>query len=132
LALILTALAGGHLALAAAAGNVFALGAVLFVAGAAIAPVFASVFAKVDRVAPAGAVTEGFAWLNTAGAIGGAAGAAIAGAVADSAGPTAAFVLAGGAGVVAVVVTLLRVSSLVEHDAPVLTASSCDARLAAA
>ena len=118
LALILTALAGGHLALAVAAGNVFALGAVLFVAGAAIAPVFASVFAMVDRVAPAGAVTEGFAWLNTAGAIGGAAGAAIAGAVADGAGPTAAFVLAGGAGAVAVLVTLFRSNTLAEGTSP--------------
>ena len=77
----------------------------LFVAGAAIAPTFASAYAMVDRVAPAGAVTEAFAWLATALAVGGAAGAAAGGAVADGAGPAAAFALAGGAGVVAVLVT---------------------------
>jgi MFS family permease len=121
LALVLAALAGGHLALVAAADNVLTLGGVLFVAGAAIAPAFASVYAMVDRAAPAGAVTEAFAWLNTAVAIGGAAGAAAGGAVADGAGPAAAFALAGGAGAVAVLVTMLRSSSLAERDAPVLS-----------
>ena len=119
LALVLAALAGGHLALAGAAGNLRALAGVLFVAGAAIAPAFASVYAMVDRVAPAGVVTEAFAWLNTAVAVGGAAGAAAGGAVADGAGPAAAFALAGGAGAVAVLVTLLRSSSLTEQNAPV-------------
>ena len=48
----------------------------------------------VDEAAPAGTVTEAFAWLATAVAIGAAAGAAIAGAVAESAGPAAALALA--------------------------------------
>ena len=50
----------------------------------------------VDRVAPAGAVTEAFAWLATALAVGGAAGSALAGVLADDSGPSAAFALAGG------------------------------------
>ena len=95
LALVLAALAAGHLALAAAAGSAVALAAVLALAGATIAPTYATIYAMVDRAAPAGTVTEAFAWLNTAVAIGASAGAACAGAVADAAGPAPTFVLAG-------------------------------------
>ncbi len=98
LALLLGVLAAGHLALVPAAGSVVALGAVLLVAGAAIAPTYATVYAMVDHAAPAGTVTEAFAWLATAIAIGASAGAAGAGALADHAGPGAAFALAGVAG----------------------------------
>ena len=90
LALLLAALAAGHLALVAAAGSPAALGAVLFVAGAAIAPTYAAVYAMVDDAAPAGTVTEAFAWLATAIGAGAALGAAAAGALADHAGPSAA------------------------------------------
>jgi len=57
-------------------------------------------------------VTEAFAWLSTAVAIGAALGAALAGSVADSAGPSAVFLLAGGAGAVAVAVGALRGGTL--------------------
>ena len=67
---LLLALTAAHLALVAAAGSVFALAAVLFLAGAAIAPTYAAVFALVERAAPAGTVTEAFAWLATAVAVG--------------------------------------------------------------
>ena len=77
----------------------------LLVAGAAIAPTYACVYAMVDRAAPAGTVTEAFAWLATAAGVGAAVGAAAAGALADHAGPQAAFALAGAAGAVAVLVT---------------------------
>jgi predicted MFS family arabinose efflux permease len=99
-------------------GSVTALAAVLLVAGAAIAPTYATVYAMVDRAAPAGTVTEAFAWLATAIAIGAAAGAATAGAVADHAGPAAAFVLAGGAGAVAMLVAVARSRTLAGGDAP--------------
>jgi MFS family permease len=112
LALLLGALAAGHLALVAAAGSLSALGAVLFVAGAAIAPTYAAVYAMVDEAAPAGTLTEAFAWLSTAIGIGAAAGAAIAGTLADHAGPSAAFVLAGAAGAIALLVALLRSRTL--------------------
>ena len=59
----------------------------LLLAGAAIAPTYATVYAMVDHAAPAGTVTEAFAWLATAMAVGVAAGAAGAGVVADHAGP---------------------------------------------
>jgi MFS family permease len=113
LVLVLCALAGGHLALVAAAGSAIALGTVLLVAGAAIAPTFAAVYAMVDDAAPAGTATEAFAWLATAIAIGGALGAAAAGSLIEHAGPQAAFVLAGGAGAVAVLTTVLRGHTLV-------------------
>jgi hypothetical protein len=57
-------------------------------------------------------VTEAFAWLGTAIAIGASAGAASAGALADNAGPVAAFALAGGAGAAAVLLALLRSGTL--------------------
>jgi predicted MFS family arabinose efflux permease len=112
LTLVLVALTIGHLALTAAAGSVIALAAVLLVAGAAIAPTYATVYAMVDEAAPAGTVTEAFAWLATAIAIGTSAGAASAGALADHAGPVAAFALAGAAGAAAVLLALLRAGTL--------------------
>jgi hypothetical protein len=108
LALVLAALAAGHLALAAMAGSPIALGAGLAVAGAAIAPAYATVYAMVERAAPAATLTEAFAWLATAAAVGSALGAAAAGAVAEAAGPAAAFGLAGAAGIAAAAVVAVR------------------------
>ena len=122
LTLMLTALAAGHLALAAAAGSVITLAAVLLVAGAAIAPTYATVYAMVDEAAPQGTLTEAFAWLATAVAIGASAGAASAGALADQAGPAAAFAVAGAAGAVAMLTAMLRARSLgrpAAHAVPV-------------
>jgi hypothetical protein len=90
-----------------------ALGAVLVIAGAAIAPAYAAVYAMVDEAAPTGTVTEAFAWLATAVAIGAAAGAAIAGAVAESAGPAAALALGGAAGAAALLAMAVRAPTLV-------------------
>jgi predicted MFS family arabinose efflux permease len=87
LALVLGALTAGHLALIPAAGSVVALGGVLLLAGAAIAPTEASIYAMVDHATPAATVTEAFAWLATAMAVGGAVGAAIAGLLVDRADP---------------------------------------------
>jgi MFS family permease len=112
LTLVLVALTIGHLFLIPAAGSVLALAAVLLVAGAAIAPTYATVYAMVDDAAPAGTVTEAFAWLATAIAIGASAGSAAAGALADQTGPVAAFALAGAAGAAAVVLAMTRSSTL--------------------
>jgi predicted MFS family arabinose efflux permease len=117
LALVLVALTAGHLLLVPAAGSVLALAAVLLVAGAAIAPTYATVYAMVDRAAPEGTATEAFAWLATAVAIGASSGSALAGALADGAGPAAAFALAGGAGAIALLATALRSSTLVKAPA---------------
>jgi hypothetical protein len=104
---LLVGLGLGHLALASA-GSVLALAAVLLLAGATIAPTYATVFGLVDDAAPAGTVTEAFAWLNTAVAVGAAGGAASAGSLAEAAGPSAVFVLAGAAGALAVLAAVLR------------------------
>jgi predicted MFS family arabinose efflux permease len=112
LALVLAALTAGHLALIPAAGSVVALGGVLLLAGGTIAPTEATIYAMVDHAAPAGTITEAFAWLATAMAVGGAVGAASAGLLVDRAGPAAGFALAGGAGALAVLATLLRSRTL--------------------
>ena len=103
LAVLLGALCAGHLALAAGSISAVALAAGLLLAGSAIAPAYATIYAMVDRAAPAGTATEAFAWLATAVAIGASIGAAGAGAAADHAGPAAAFVLAGGGGALGLV-----------------------------
>jgi MFS family permease len=121
LALVLALLGAGHVALAAAAGSVVALAAGLLVAGAAIAPTLAIAYAIVERVAPRGTVTEAFAWLSTATAVGSAVGASVAGALADGAGPAAAFLLAGVAGGAAALVAVLGARTL-DAPAPVLAA----------
>jgi MFS family permease len=100
---LLLALAVGHAALALVAFNVFMLAGVLLLAGAAIAPSYAVVYSLVERAAPAGTLTEAFAWLATAIAVGAALGSALAGSVADVVGPAAVFGLAGAAGVAALV-----------------------------
>jgi predicted MFS family arabinose efflux permease len=112
LTLVLGALAAGHFALVPAAGSVLAMAAVLLLAGAAIAPAYASIHAMVERAAPEGTATEAFAWLATAAAIGASLGAAAAGALADSAGAEASFLLAAGAGVVGTLVLMLRAGTL--------------------
>ncbi len=108
LAVLLAALGVGHLALVPAAGSIVALGAVITVAGAMIAPILAGAYAMVDGAAPAGTVTEAFAWIATASAVGSAAGAALAGVVVEAGSPIAGFAVAGGAGVLAALVVLAR------------------------
>ena len=73
----------------------------------------------VDDAAPAGTVTEAFAWLDTAVAIG-AAPARRPRARRRHAGPAAAFVLAGAAGAVALLTTLLRGRTLPGREVAVL------------
>jgi predicted MFS family arabinose efflux permease len=112
LALLLLALTIGHLALIPAAGSIALLGAVLFIAGGAIAPTEAAVNAMVDDAAPAGTMTEAFASLAGAMMLGGAGGAAAAGLVVDTAGASAAFALAGAAGLLATLIAFTRSHTL--------------------
>lgn len=112
LSALLLALTAAHLALVAASANVYALAAVLFLAGAAIAPTYATVYSLVEGAAPAGAVTEAFAWLATAVAVGAAIGAAAAGSITEQFGPSAVFVLAGAAGALALVATSVRAGTV--------------------
>jgi predicted MFS family arabinose efflux permease len=126
LALVLGALTAGHLALIPAAGSVVALGGVLLFAGATIAPTEATIYAMVDHATPAATMTEAFAWLATAMAVGGAVGAASAGILIARAGPTAGFAFAGGAGALAVLTTMLRSRTLAPRQAPVITLIDTD------
>jgi MFS family permease len=126
LALILGALTAGHLALVPAVGSLPALGAVLLLAGAAIAPTEATLYAMVNEAAPAGTITEAFAWLATATELGGAIGTASAGMLIDRAGPTAALLLAGGAGVVAVLTTMRRSHTLAPAQPSAIDAANTD------
>jgi MFS family permease len=128
LALVLAALAAGHLALIPASGGILSLGLVLLLAGAAIAPAQASVFAMVDHAAPPGTTTEAFGWLASAMAVGSALGAAASGPLVDRAGPTAAFALAGAAGALAVLVVAMRAASLRGGSTATLTTESLHAR----
>ncbi|HUJ36022.1 MAG TPA: MFS transporter [Solirubrobacteraceae bacterium] len=104
---LLAALAVVHGALGFAAGSVLAVGGVILLAGATIAPTAASVYAMVDRFAPEGTHTEAFSWALTAASTGEAIGAAVAGPLVQSAGAPAAFGFAGAAGAVAVGIALL-------------------------
>ena len=115
--MLLTALAVAHGALLLSTGSVLAIGAVILLAGATIAPTAASVYAMVDRFAPAGTHTEAFSWVLTAGSTGAALGAAVAGALVQSAGAPAAFAFAGGAGAVAVLIAVLGSRTLEGDDA---------------
>src|SRR5262249_13872335 len=75
LAFMLCALPCGHLLLVPAAGSVAGIAVVLVLAGTAIAPTYAVVYAMVGEAAPAGTETEAFAWLATAVDVGAALGA---------------------------------------------------------
>ena len=114
LVLLLSALTVGHLALIPAAGTIAALGAVLFVAGSAIAPTEATANAMVEDAAPAGTITQAFAWLAAAMDVGGAGGAAVAGLVVDGAGASAAFALAAAAGALATLIAIVRRRTLTQ------------------
>jgi MFS family permease len=114
LTLLLSALALGHGALALTTGSVLAIGAVIVLAGATIAPTEGSISAMIDRAAPAGARTEAFSWVMTASSAGAAGGAAVAGALAQSAGAPAAFALAGVAGGLAAAIAALGSRSIDE------------------
>jgi len=112
LAVTLAAFAAGHLLLGAA-GGLLTLGALLLLAGLAIAPSFAAAFGLTDDLAPAGALTEAFAWLNTGVAAGLAVGGALGGWAAEAHGGDAALALAGIAGAGAFAVVAVRRASLI-------------------
>jgi MFS family permease len=99
-------MAVGHMALVATTGSAIAMALVLALAGGTIAPTYASVNAMVESVAPAGTVTEAFAWLNTAVGMGAALGSAVGGALAAGHGAGPAFVFAGAAGLAAAMLAL--------------------------
>jgi predicted MFS family arabinose efflux permease len=97
----------GALVLVAPAGSV-ALGLALLVAGAVVAPAFATAYGMTSRIAPAGTATEAFSWLSTGIAVGIAAGSALAGALADGPGPRLAFAVGAAAPLLSAALVWLR------------------------
>jgi MFS family permease len=105
LLLLMAGLAAGYLPLMWAPA--FPMMPVLaMLSGVFLAPVLACSFTLVDVLAPRGTVTEAFAWLVTAVAVGGSVGAALAGLASDAAGVHGAFAVAGIGGVVALLILL--------------------------
>jgi MFS family permease len=93
---LLAALAASTLPLALASG-VVSLGALIFLAGIAIAPALAAVNSLAGRLAARGTVTEAYTWLGTGMGAGIGIGAALGGAVVEGSGTHAAFGLAAAA-----------------------------------
>ena len=89
---LLAALAGGTLPLVLAE-DVVSLGALIFLAGIAIAPALAAVHSLAGQLAVRGTVTEAYTWLGTGMGAGIAAGAALGGAVVEGADTHTAFAL---------------------------------------
>ena len=107
LPLLLAALAISHGALLVTTHSLPAMGGIILLAGATIAPTGSVLYALVDRFAPAGTETEAFSWLFTSSSTGAAAGAAVAGTLVQTVGPVAAFAFAGIAGGLSVAVAVL-------------------------
>lgn len=89
---LLAALAAGTAPLVLAEG-VVSLGALIFVAGIAIAPALAAVHSLTGQLATRGTVTEAYTWLGTGMGSGIAIGATLGGAVVEGAGTWEAFLL---------------------------------------
>lgn len=92
--LLLLVVAG--IALLAVASGVVQLAAGMILAGLGIAPAIACLYLLVDRLAPAGTVTEAFTWVTTAFATGFAAGNALGGSLVHGVGTDGAFLVAAG------------------------------------
>ncbi len=86
--------------------SMWAMAAVLFVAGFAIAPTLIAAFSLAEAVVPAARLTEGLAFIQTGLVAGVAPGAALAGLVVDAHGASAAYLVSVGGGVVALVAAL--------------------------
>src|SRR6266511_3913831 len=106
------------------AGPLLALWAVgsMVVAGLGIAPAIACLYLLIDRLAPAGTVTEAFTWVNSAFGTGIAIGNATGGGVVHRAGADAVFLLAAVAVVAAALLARVRRPALAERsDRPSLS-----------
>ena len=96
------------IALLAVADGLVQLGAGMVLAGLGIAPAIACLYLLVDRLAPAGTVTEAFTWVTTAFATGFAVGNALGGTLVQQVGIHAAFLIAAGGVAAAALLARLR------------------------
>jgi MFS family permease len=104
--LLLLVVAG--IALLAVASGLAQLAAGMILAGLGIAPAIACLYLLVDRLAPAGTVTEAFTWVTTAFATGFAAGNALGGSLVHGVGTDRAFLVAAGGVAAAALLGRLR------------------------
>ncbi|MGD9694356.1 MAG: MFS transporter [Thermoleophilia bacterium] len=121
--LMLAGLAAADALLAAMPG-IAALAAALVIAGAAIAPSFATLYGMVEGISTPGTLTESYTWLLTGIYIGSAAGSAVAGSLVEASSSRAGFAL-GAAAVAAAVLALgaRRATLRAQHEAPAPTAA---------
>ena len=108
LAALLAAWGIAHAALALGTEPI-SLGALLLLAGVAIAPTLVYANSMLDALAPAGTLTEAFTWTTAGMTSGIASGAALAGLIVEAASPSVAFAALGGGGLLAAV--LVRASA---------------------
>jgi MFS family permease len=112
LKVLLGTLALAHGALILATGSLAAIGIVITLAGATIAPTVSGIYARVDAAAPEGTHTAAYSWTLTASLVGAAAGSAAAGALAQDVSAVAAFAFAAAAGGLGVLAAMLGLRSL--------------------
>jgi MFS family permease len=118
----LLALVVAGIALLAVAAGVAQLAAGMVLAGLGIAPAIACLYLLVDRLAPAGTVTEAFTWVTTAFATGFAAGNALGGTLVHEVGTDGSFLAAAGGVAAAALVARLRRGVLAAGPAGMLEA----------
>jgi predicted MFS family arabinose efflux permease len=111
---VLLALAAGHLALTLTTHSLVLTAGVLLVAGLTIAPVYTAIYARVHSAASETTLTEAFAWIAAATALGNALGSAMAGTLLQDVGPSAVFAFAGLAGVLAAGIAALGDATVVD------------------
>jgi MFS family permease len=105
------------IALLAVATGLAQLGAGMILAGLGIAPAIACLYLLVDRLAPAGTVTEAFTWVTTAFATGFAAGNALGGTLVQHVGIDRAFLVAAAGVAAAALLARLRRPALAARPA---------------
>ncbi|GGT77586.1 MFS transporter [Actinomadura citrea] len=120
---LLAALAAGYIPLVLAPG-LPVMSVLAFVSGVFLAPVLACSFTLVDRLAPAGTVTEAFAWIVAAIGAGSSVGSFVSGVGQDAAGVPGAFAGAGVGGVLALALCLLGARTLSPAAGPAVTADA--------
>jgi MFS family permease len=100
------------------APGLIGLGALLVVAGAAIAPMFAVLYRLLAEVADEESITEAYSWELTGITAGVALGVAVGGALASGPGPREAFIAGGAATLIGAIAGRLRANTLYAKPAP--------------
>jgi MFS family permease len=113
----LLALVVAGIALLAVATGLVQLAAGMVVAGLGIAPAIACLYLLIDRLAPAGTVTEAFTWVTTGFATGFAGGNALGGTLVHRVGIDRSFLVAAGGAAAAALLARVRRRTLVARPA---------------